>query len=117
MNWRPILKTIFFVFVPFALLLWGAWRAVWVLSAFIYSGYSMTQQNIKTMTQWGVNGVEFQEAYYGGLDGGWVNGKATNPFALWANGLKKFYLIPFILLSPGFWSALTIGKNDPQVIN
>lgn len=115
MNWGNFLKWLFFAFVPFAILAYFIYRAVWTLSAYVYLGVPMNNNNTWVLTQWGVNGTEFQETVYG--HEGTYNGTGEFVWSLWANGFKRFYAIPYILFSYGFYAALFWGKNTPKSLN
>lgn len=99
MDWKKIFTVIFFWIVPFAVLFWLIYRAMWTLSCIRYKRLKFTQINIKAAT---INRDIIAFQY----------GKSQNIFTQWLYGWPIFWLIPFILFSPGFWGGVfwTGGK-------
>jgi len=92
-----LIKKICFVFVPFLALLYVLYRAVWVLAGYGYAKPKYTTNNIGVLTGWKPIGTQSQLITYGGC---------ANGFTAWVSGLKKIYLLPVVLLTPGFYGGL-----------
>lgn len=101
-----IFKWVFLVIVPGGILIWLIYRAMWTCAGFSLVKIPWNQNNIEIITFWGSLGTEFQEEF-----GSWVNGKASYPIQDFLRGWINWWIIPYLLVSPGFYTGIFNGKN------
>lgn len=90
-------------------MLYLLYRAMWTLSALRYARVNPTQNNINVVTAWSSNEIEMREEQQEFGIGAWKN-HASTPIADFLHGWPIIYLLPYILISPGFYYAL-LGKK------
>jgi hypothetical protein len=97
---------------------------MWTLSGLRDSAQQPTQNNIYLLTgQWGVSGVEFQEGYYqgfgakSGTQGQYTGETVTGWVKSFFYGWTHIWLLPYLIVSWGFWAGLVDPKGAPANFN
>lgn len=97
MNWNIFWKSIFFTFVPLAFLFYLIFRALLLISMLRAFGLPFSQQQLRS------NATASPSIALNAIH---MAANTKNAWCSFFYGWHKFYMLPYVLLSPGFYRGV-----------